>query len=277
MKYVIGIDAGGSTTKIIGIDEMGKVSEPLTVTASDPISSIYGAFGKFNTINHIALPDVTCVTVTGVGAPSVGDTLSGVPCHHAGEFNCVAAGGLELTDVDRAIVVSIGTGTALVYAERGKAPKYLGGTGVGGGTLMGLAKHMIDMDDYNHILELAKDGDLARVDLRMSDVTAPGTLPMPDELTAANFAKTSDLTTRADLARGIVNMVFETIGMLSVFAAREHDCKDVILTGTLADVELATPVFKMLGDLFHLNFIVPDRARFATALGAALEAAYQCK
>ena len=117
MKHVIGIDAGGSTTKIIGIDERGKVSDPLTVTASDPISSIYGAFGKFTTLNQIALPDIKQVTVTGVGAPSVGDALSGVPCHHAGEFDCVARGGLELTDLDRAIVVSIGTGTAIVLPQ----------------------------------------------------------------------------------------------------------------------------------------------------------------
>ena len=270
MKYVIGIDAGGSTTKIIGIDENGTVSAPLTVTASDPVSSIYGAFGKFTTTYGVSLANVSEVTVTGVGAPAVGDNLSGVPCRHAREFDCVADGGLALTGLSRAIVVSMGTGTALVYAERGKAPKYLGGTGVGGGTLMGLAKHMIGMEDYKHILELAAEGDLARVDLRMCDVTAPGTLPMPDELTAANFAKTSDLTTRADLARGIVNMVFETVGMLAVFAAREHGCTDVVLTGTLAAVELAAPVFATLGELFHLNFIVPENAKFATALGAAL-------
>ncbi len=270
MKYVIGIDAGGSTTKIIGIDEHGTVSEPLTVTASDPVSSIYGAFGKFTTTNHISLPDVIHVTVTGVGAPAVDDQLSGIPCLHAGEFDCVAMGGLELTGLDRAIVVSMGTGTALVYAERGKTPKYLGGTGVGGGTLMGLAKQMLGMEDYDHILELAAEGDLSRVDLRMTDVTASGMLPVPDDFTAANFAKTSDLTTRADLARGIVNMVFETIGMLSVFAAREHGCTDVVLTGTLAAVELGAPVFSTLGKLFRLNFIVPEQAKFATALGAAL-------
>ena len=45
---VIGIDIGGSTTKIIGVNESdGKTLEPMQVKANDPITSVYGAFGRY--------------------------------------------------------------------------------------------------------------------------------------------------------------------------------------------------------------------------------------
>ncbi|MDP4153305.1 MAG: hypothetical protein Q8865_07715 [Bacillota bacterium] len=46
MGLVIGIDIGGSTTKIIGIKDKEIIS-PIQVRATDPIASLYGAFGKF--------------------------------------------------------------------------------------------------------------------------------------------------------------------------------------------------------------------------------------
>ena len=45
MGMVIGIDVGGSTTKIIGVDGEG-IIHPMIVKATDPITSLFGAFGK---------------------------------------------------------------------------------------------------------------------------------------------------------------------------------------------------------------------------------------
>ena len=44
---IIGIDVGISTTKIVGINEDGKVVSPIRIKATDPVTSLYGAFGKF--------------------------------------------------------------------------------------------------------------------------------------------------------------------------------------------------------------------------------------
>ena len=50
-KTVIGIDIGGSTTKIVGFQfEQNKkplLIAPQVVKATDPVTSMYGAFGKF--------------------------------------------------------------------------------------------------------------------------------------------------------------------------------------------------------------------------------------
>ena len=43
MGMVIGIDVGGSTTKIIGVDKEG-IKHPMIVKAEDPITSLFGAF-----------------------------------------------------------------------------------------------------------------------------------------------------------------------------------------------------------------------------------------
>ena len=68
MGIVIGIDVGISTTKIVGIDEQGKVLSPIRIRATDPVTSLYGAFGKYLHENRIKLSDVEKVMLTGVGS-----------------------------------------------------------------------------------------------------------------------------------------------------------------------------------------------------------------
>ena len=61
VKTVIGIDVGGSTTKICGFRSDGEARSliaPLFVRATDPLTSIYGAFGRFTAENHLSLADL---------------------------------------------------------------------------------------------------------------------------------------------------------------------------------------------------------------------------
>ena len=271
MKTVIGIDVGGSTTKIVGFDAEKRLIEPLNVKAIDPVTSVYGAFGKFTNLNGIELPDIERVMVTGVGSAYILKPIYGLDCRHQPEFDCIGRGGLFLSGLEWAIIVSMGTGTALVYAEKGSKMEYLGGTGVGGGTLMGLSRRLFGMDNINHIVQLATDGDLGRVDLRISDITNKDILPgMPTDMTAANFGKLSDIASNSDVALGVINMVFETICMLSVFASRQKAVTDIVLTGNLTSIPQCRTIFEHLNNLFNVNFLIPDRAQYATVIGAAL-------
>ena len=68
MAIVIGIDVGISTTKIVGINEDGKVVSPIRIKATDPVTSLYGAFGKYLYDNNISLSDIEQVMLTGVGS-----------------------------------------------------------------------------------------------------------------------------------------------------------------------------------------------------------------
>ena len=87
MGLVIGIDVGGSTTKIIGLDN-GVVQSPMYITAADPITSLFGAFGKYVYDNSISLSDIEHVMLTGVGASGVTTPIYGLPTSRAGEFEC---------------------------------------------------------------------------------------------------------------------------------------------------------------------------------------------
>jgi len=267
----IGIDVGGSTTKIVGFTEQGKLIAPVTVRATDPITSIYGALGRFTSENKIALDDIDKIMVTGVGSTFLSDELYGCKCIHENEFECVGRGGLYLSHLESSITVSIGTGTAIVYSERGGKCRYLGGTGVGGGTLVGLSKQMLGMNDLSHIVELAGDGELGNIDLRIADIARQdGKLGLPDNMTASNFGKLSDLATKADVALGIFNMVFETIGMMAIFAARGNGIKDIVITGYLSTIPQAGKVFETLNSMFDERFLIPELPQYATAIGAAL-------
>ena len=269
-KTVIGLDIGGSTTKIVGWTGKELIA-PMFVSATDPLTSAYGAFGKFTVQNSLALSDIEKVMITGVGSSYVKENIYSLDCTVLNEFDCIGLGGLYLCNYEKAIIASLGTGTALVYAEDGKAPIYLGGTGVGGGTLLGLSKKMLGIDTVDHIEELAKSGDLKNIDLKINDITNKDILPgLGETMTASNFGNLSDIATQSDIALGIINMVFETVGMVSIFAARQHNLQNIVLTGNLTTITQAEEKFAALSKMFDMNFVIPEYANYGTVIGAAL-------
>ncbi len=274
MSVVVGIDVGGSTTKIVGFDKANgenKLIDPLFVRATDPITALYGAFGKFTDQNGIELSDIDIVKVTGVGSGKGIKPIYGLNCQNVPEFDCIGLGGLYLSGLDEAIVVSLGTGTAIIHAKRGEPMEYLGGTGVGGGTLVGLSRQMLGMSDIQHIQELAMEGDLNNIDWRIRHIVDKELLPgAPDMLTASNFGNVSDIASKADMALGIINMVFETIAMVARFAAKTYGLRDIVLTGNLTTLAQAKGIFNGLNAMFDLNFMIPENSQFGTVIGAAL-------
>ncbi|MBE6608773.1 MAG: type II pantothenate kinase [Ruminococcaceae bacterium] len=271
MKYVLGIDIGGSTTKIVGFDENKNLVAPMFVRAEDQLTSIYGAFGKFTSENGIDLSQIKKIMLTGVGASYITSPLYNIDCETLVEFPCVGRGGLYLSGLDEAIVVSMGTGTAVVHADKNGNFEYLGGTGVGGGTLVGLSKKMLGTANVDNIVELASKGDISKVDLRVCDISRQDIHPdLSPDLTASNFGKLSDLATPSDIALGLFNMIFESVAMIAAFAARRYGIKDIVLTGNMTTFPQAKQVFDHMNSLFDVNYIIPENSRFGTVIGAAL-------
>ena len=54
MGIVIGIDVGGSTTKIVGINGE-QIQSPMFITATDPVTSLFGLSGSIFMMNGIQL------------------------------------------------------------------------------------------------------------------------------------------------------------------------------------------------------------------------------
>ena len=278
MSIVVGIDVGGSATKIVGIRSKGdsyELVEPQKVKANDPLTAIYGAFGRFIDQNGLSISDIDKVMMTGVGSSHIRQKLYGLESEWVREFDSIGRGGLYLSGLREALVVSIGTGTAIVHAKENGEMKYLGGTGVGGGTLMGLSKLLLQAESMKYIAELAEDGDLANIDLRIKDITAKDTTnELEGELTVANFGNISDVAGRGDVALGVLNLVFETVGMIAIFAARSCGVRDIVLTGNLTNLDACREKFEHFGgakERYGVKFIIPPHSTYATVIGTALQ------
>ena len=269
MGIVLGIDIGGSTTKIAGYLESGQRIGTLRVEASDRLTSLYGAIGNFLSTRSIALNDVACFVITGVGAALVEGDIYGIRTERIDEFVAIGNGGLALSGKEEALVVSLGTGTAFVRAGR-LGCVHIGGSGVGGGTLAGLSWHIFHENDHGAMARLAEQGDLSKVDLMISDICTNEVGTLPSHITASNFGKITSAASKEDIARGLVNMVFQTVGMLSVFALKNDKVKDVVLTGSLANMSLAPKIMSVVEEISDVKFFIPENATFATAIGAAL-------
>lgn len=274
-KTVVGIDVGGSTTKIVGFAPGGKLLSPIFVQATDPVTSIYGAFGRFTLENGLPLDEIDRIMMTGAGSKAIQSPIYNRECKSVSEFASTGIGGLYLSGLDEAIVVSLGTGTAIIHAKRaadGTLTEYLGGTGVGGGTILGLSRKMLGIGSIEHLEQISEGGDLGQVDLRIKDISKSGTFKGVNEnLTASNFGNLSDLASKKDIALGIFNMVSETVAMMSIFAARQFGIKDIVMCGNLTSIKPVCDTFASLAPTFGVNFIVPEMSQYGTVIGAALQ------
>lgn len=218
---------------------------------------------------------VTRVAVTGGRSRTLPDAWQGVEIAKVDEPQAVGRGGLDLTGLRRALVVSCGTGTAMVLADHDLgAYRHVGGTAVGGGTLVGLGHALLGERDAEALAALALRGNASGVDTTLAEVLGGGLGDLPPEATAVNLGRLADLPgppAPADLAAGLVTMVAQVIALLAIANARAHDLAEVVATGRLAQLAPVRATFDAVADLYHRpRFHVPPTGPRATALGAVL-------
>jgi len=266
---IIGIDIGATITKAVSI-ENGKLIRKVRTKASDAVTSATGAFGKIILENEIAINVIEGIKITGVGASKIKNDIFGIPTSRVDEIQAIGTGGMFLSGMDNIIIANIGTGTAIIEANR-KGISHFGGSGVGGGTIIGLAKKLLPTAEFSGIIKLAQTGNLSRVDLLLEDIMDTDISFLNKETTAANFGKMSDNASGEDIALAIINMVYQVIGVLSVFAARAKNLKQVIVTGNGSDNKLGQKVLnEVITSLYGIEFIYPVDADYTTAIGAGL-------
>ncbi|HNY84221.1 MAG TPA: hypothetical protein PKK82_05120 [Anaerolineaceae bacterium] len=268
MGIRLGLDIGGSTTKVVTYDD-GKVGNYFLVKADDPVASAYGAVGKYLDQTQLKVDAIDKIMVTGVGASYLSGDILGRETIRVSEFSCVGLGGLFLAKRKSAIVVSMGTGTSFVDAVDGEVTHVIGSS-VGGGTLLGLAGSMVNVHDVDSFISLLNAGRLEAVDLTVGDITKQEIPGLPMDTTASNFGKVNDLATANDLAVGIVNLVFQSVGTAAVLSARYRGRKSIVFTGNLTRIPLGKQIIASFAKLYELEMFVPEHAEFATAVGAAL-------
>ena len=147
MNLSLGIDIGSSSTKAAALDEHGTLLGTLQVHADDPRTSAYGVLGRFLDQQGASFDDVEKIVLTGLGSTYFHENIFGIPTIHALELDAIGHGGLYLSGLDEALVVSLGTGSAFIRASRTNGFRHLGGSGVGGGTLAGMAERFLGVTD----------------------------------------------------------------------------------------------------------------------------------
>lgn len=218
------------------------------------------------------------VVATGGGAGGLGETMAGCPIEHVAEFDAWARGAPVVaahegvTLPERHLLVSLGTGTSILAVD-GTLAARAGGTAVGGGTALGLAKLLLGIDRHDELIALAARGDRSRVDLLVSEVYRTAPAVVSRKLTASNFAKLES-TRPEDLAHAVLGLVGETVVLVSVGLARHAGTDTVVFCGTtLAENPPLRSIVEEIGVFFGIRPIFLERGGYCGAVGAALHMA----
>jgi len=267
----IGLDIGATNTKVVACDGLGEVVMMSKCKSDDPAATAGQAVADIARAGGFAVDAIAEVTLTGVRADRTEGEVLGRPTRRVDEFAAIGTGGLALSGLGRAVVASMGTGTAFVLAEGGTA-RHLGGTGVGGGTLSGMCGHLYGLEKFHDIVAESLKGDISRVDLKVGDVIDNKYISLPLDLTCANFGKvkTGGAVRREDFILGLVNMILETVGVMAVLACRGAGMEKgpVVLTGALAELPQAEKVFDTFRRRTGVEFVTAEHPLYATAIGA---------
>jgi type II pantothenate kinase len=263
----VGIDVGATLCKVARVHDAG------IETARFPSRALAAAH------DCVTAWAPERVATTGGGAVDLGARVGGLPATHVGEFAAWAAGAHVLAADDgallpgRCLVVSLGTGTSVLALRDGEVER-VGGTAVGGGTLLGLGRLLLGTQDFAALAALAARGDRRRVDLLVGDVyRVAADAPLLHDLTASNFAKLAS-TEPADVAHALMGLVGETVALVSGALATSAGVDTVVYCGsTLAENPALREVVAGITAHFGHTACFLARGAWCGAVGAAAIAA----
>jgi type II pantothenate kinase len=217
--------------------------------------------------------------ITGGGAAELSRRLEG-DAVAVNEFAAWGAGAQALLESDggapgdRFLLASVGTGTSVMLVD-GMAVQRVGGTGLGGGTIVGLGSLLLGPRSFADLVALAASGDRRNVDLLVSDIyRRAGEIPLAADLTAANFGKAAHGTGEpeaADVAHALMGLVGESIALICAGLRGALQVKHVVFGGST--LRNNAPLTDTLAQILGFTGARPtflDNGEYAGALGALL-------
>ncbi|WP_087972345.1 type II pantothenate kinase [Oceanobacillus rekensis] len=263
---LIGIDAGGSLIKIAYVER-----DILHVKTYPNLET-----EKLLQWLKSVAPEAT-LRVTG-GKSGQLATVATQKCRQIDEFQALVEGTRYLLDLEKHspsaeyIVVNVGTGTSIFHVTPTSFER-LSGSGVGGGTLMGLGSLITGEKDFLKLLELAAKGNHNNSDLLVKDIYAPDDAPIFGELTASNFGKANynENANAADHMAALMQLIGETLILLAGQAALAKNVKKIIFIGsTLDGNKTLQHVLTSFQDRIPYEPVFLSSGAYAGAIGALL-------
>lgn len=270
MCTTIGIDTGGTLTKIAYFN-----AEQQLMLESFPSNDLHAV--KEWLKNN---PSVEEIGVTGGRTEQLLQQLQSIKSiEYIVEFEATLKGvkyllEKECHEVGDAIITNIGTGTSIHHME-GDEHTRVGGTGVGGGTLIGLATLLTGHHDFKEITALAAHGRRDAIDLLVRDIYQGMDTPIAGDLTASNFGKVGITQetehAKEDVLATLQGLVGEVITTLSIQFAEQKNTEHIVYIGsTLANNEVLQKVIANYTILKkHTPIFLQDKG-YAGAIGALM-------
>lgn len=235
MSTWIGIDTGGTLTKLAYMNDQQELT--LTVFPSNEMHLVREWLEKHPQVEEIGL--------TGGRTEQLRDVLKTMKSiQYIVEFEATLKGVRYLLEkeghsISQSIITNIGTGTSIHYMD-GNSHQRVGGTGIGGGTLIGLATIMTGISDFDEIKSNAFEGSRDGIDLLVKDIYQGMDTPIDGNLTASNFGKVGITEQREfdqnDVLATTQGLIGEVISTLSIQLAEQHNTDHIVYIGsTLID------------------------------------------
>ncbi|MDQ0269755.1 type II pantothenate kinase [Cytobacillus purgationiresistens] len=261
----IGIDAGGTLVKVVyeeknhfhyksfPLQKVNDLIQWLQLLQSESTFVLTG--GRAADIQRKYLPDAKIVD----------------------EFSASCNGATYLMreeDIKREnyLLINIGTGTSFYVNKNGKSDRVLG-SGVGGGTFMGLGQLLTGKSSYEELVELSDSGNREQIDLLVKDLYSNGNPPIDGELTASNFAKVTESKEAADADKmaALTNMLAETIVLLGMQISTQHQLNSILFIGSTVsnNNNLQEKLYKFTTMLGY-EAIFLKKGKYSGAMGAYL-------
>lgn len=266
LVHKIGIDAGGSLVKI-AYHEQGNLH--IKTFSNRELEKIAKWLTHFCPNAELA--------ITG-GKASQLKMLMSNSSHIVEEFQAVTRGTRYLLEQETGILyeefilVNIGTGTSIFHVTADSYERVLG-SGIGGGTLMGLGHLITGKNDFASYTAMAEKGDNRNSDLLVRDIYAPDEPPIFGDLTAANLGKVhlNDAANVNDHLASVMQLIGETIILLAGQAAMRMQVSQIVFVGsTLTNNRVLKNILSSFKDALSYEPVFLEKGSHAGAVGALI-------
>jgi len=157
------------------------------------------------------------------------------PCEIVSEMTAMCRGAEYLAGARHRemILVSVGTGTAFYYISD-EGYRRIGGSGVGGGTFLGLGRMLTGVSDYKRLRLMTEAGNRRHIDYTSSDIYGDTfSSIIPPHVIVSNFGKMAMETAASteDIASAICGIVTETVANIACQAAKRFQVSPIYYCG----------------------------------------------
>ncbi len=197
------------------------------------------------------LEGVDEVRATGIRSFSLPESVGSIRVKKFDEFDIIA-------EAANGLAVNVGTGTSMVDTKK---REHIGGTGVGGGTIMGLCSLFAE-GSFENYEAMAKKGRRERVDLVVGELCT-GIGILSENVTVSNLAKLRKEESAEDCIAGVFNMVGEVVGTVACMTLRATELGHITFLGSAVRSDFLKRVLIDVCELYGCNYVFSEDPQFA--------------